>query len=384
MPIWQVSHTDGIYQVADADGALYPLTMNDLPISQFNEGWTPRGLQTGVPPLHVLELEHVSGASAVWLHDETLNYRANAVHGLPAPEKTLFFETMEPVARSLYEECVLAPHASIPAVAHRFEGLLPGTVAELLGEAIMRVVPRPDGVQLAALAELEAGYGNGATALSTGWIQTALAAGRDQAQETIDLPGHRWQRHLDAATGRVFYRLEADGDPDRPLYVPSASVVFSATPDRFDAHGLVRQLICYYAANTDRVVSLPEALDLQHDVVPSMGALPYGLADAAPAAPVSAAPVSAGPHEDGPRTSFEAPLSETPHAVPMTASYDNAVAPHEAGLAPAYAEGGAQPATLSADARFDAVSRDEAASRPRTTAAPPPNWWQRLLGLGNT
>jgi hypothetical protein len=371
VPIWQVSHTDGIYQVADADGALYPLTMNDLPISQFNEGWTPRGLQTGVPPLHVLELEHVSGASAVWLHDETLNYRANAVHGLPAPEKTLFFETMEPVARSLYEECVLAPHASIPAVAHRFEGLLPGTVAELLGEAIMRAVPRPDGVQLAALAELDAGYGNGATALSAGWIQTALAAGRDQAQESIDLPGHRCQRHLDAATGRVFYRLEADGDPDRPLYVPSASVVFSAAPDRFDAYGLVRQLICYYAANTDRVVSLPEALDLQHDVVPSMGALPYGLADAAS-------------HEDGPRTSFEAPLSETLHAAPMTASYDNAVAPHEAGLASAYAEGGAQQATLPAEGRFDAASRDEAASKPRDTAAPPTNWWQRLLGLGNS
>lgn len=379
MPIWQVSHTDGIYQVADADGALYPLTMNDLPISQFNEGWTPRGLQTGVPPLHVLELEHVSGASAVWLHDETLNYRANAVHGLPAPEKTLFFETMEPVARSLYEECVQAPYASIPAVAHRFEGLLPGTVAELLGEAIMRAVPRPDAVQLAALAELDAGYGSGATALSAGWIQTALAANSNQAQESIDLPGHRCQRHLDAATGRVFYLLQAEGDQDRPLYVPSAGVVFSGAADRFDAHGMVRQLICYYAANTDRVVSLPEALDLQHELVPSMGALAYGLADAAPAAPASAAP-----HEDGPRTSFEAPLSETPHAAPMTASFDGAVAPHEAGLASAYAEDGARPATLHADARFDAVSRGEAAALPRVAAAAPTNWWQRLLGLGNS
>ncbi len=358
MPIWQVSHTDGLYQVADADGVLYPLTMNDVPISEFNEGWSPRGLQTGVPPLHVLELEHVSGMTTIWLHDETLNYRANAVIGLPEPERTLFFDTMDPVVRALYDECVRAPHASIPAVSHRFTGLLSNSVALLLDASIERTMTPPDRLQLPALADLEAGYGDGPVTLTAGWFEAALAAPPERAQERFDLPGLHCQRHLDPATTQVFYLLRGIEDGERHLYVPGVNLLVSAT---LAGHDVLRLLILYYAANTDRVVSLPEALDLAHDVLPSLATLPQVPAPA-PTHALGDAPQHAMA-EDAPRTSFEAPLSETPQ--PLTH-------PDEPPREPAYAESRPGPASAQAPA--------PAPARP---APEPANWWQRLLGLGN-
>ncbi|MCQ8278398.1 hypothetical protein NFI95_08025 [Acetobacteraceae bacterium KSS8] len=366
MPIWKVSHTDGIYQVADADGALYPLTMHGQPVREFNAGWQPRGLQTGLPPLHVLELEHASEGSAIWLHDETLDFKANSVATLPESDFDRLMTGVEPVIRTIHTECVLAPHASIPAAAHQFDGMLPGTVRSLLFDAVNRILPAPERVVLERLEELQAGYGNGEARLSRDWIARAFASADADAQERFPLPGQTCFRHLDAATGIVFYLLRTDAPGDAALFVPSANVLFTRG---HGAHQPLLDLIVYYASNTDRVVSLPE-VDL---LAPEMMAPPQHGLDEPPLH-------ETGEPYDPPRTVFEAPLSEIEPA--HAAHGHDAVGSHTAWTEDA-------PAYEPSETVTDAPRAAQTMSPPGSPAGPPPappkqNWWQRLLGLGNS
>ncbi len=399
MPIWPVSFIDGIFQVADADGAHYPITMQGNGVPHFNPGWSPRGLQTGLAPFHILELDHVSGASAFWLLDNGLDFRGNAIAHLRAEDRVRYFTHVEPLVQSLFDESVKAPNSAIPAAAHEFDGFLPASVHELLVEATDRAVGRPDTVFLDRLDEL-GGFGRDGIGLSPSWIANALRPA-EATQERLDLPGHGALRHFDRGLGIAYYVLEGADASDRHLYVPAVRAVFTRSAPGPDTLVLLTQLIVWYAIHTDRAVMLPEADGLEPGLVHVVPPPQHGLGeppdeparDAGRAAAADARPDAALPYGDSVvDTVLPTPMPAEPilptHEPEMTppaaadAHYRGYVEPDPVRSAqdedepePAYAASYREPAGA------DAAHYVHAPLVP--SAAPPrQNWWQRLLGLG--
>lgn len=371
MPIWPVSFVDGSIQVADADGAFYPIMMQGNAVTEFNPGWTARGLQTGLPPFHVLELEHDDGGSTYWLLDSALEYRGNAVVHLREEDRRLYSGHVEPLVRTLYHDAVLASHATIPAAVHEFDGFLDNTVAELIGLPIQSAIGRPDMVSTASLAQLGSSYNRNGISLSTSWIDAVLRAplfGNGAApsvpapaddvpmtvQDTLELPRHAGFRYLEHATGLVFYLLVGEGENDRHLYVPAAGVVFTVGVIEA-AHDPLSLLMVHYATHAGDPVVLPDPKTLEPDL-----------------AHVATAP--------------QAGLDE-PVADPGTDSVGSTSGP---GLPKAAMPAAAAGRVMPDDLKPVPEPVQQSSYRPTppvpvavAVAAPRRNWWQRLLGLGN-
>ncbi len=399
MPIWPVSFIDGIFQVADADGAHYPITMQGNSVPNFNPGWSPRGLQTGLAPFHILELNHDSGASAFWLLDNGLDFRGNAIAHLRAEDRVRLFAHVEPLVRTLFEESVKAPYSAIPAAAHEFDGFLPASVHELVIEAVDRTIGRPDTVFLDRLDEL-GGYGRNGVSLSPSWIASALKPA-PSSQERLELPGCVALRHFDPRLGIAYYVLEGTGAQDRQLYVPAAGAVFARSAPGPDTLLLLTQLVVWYATHTDRAVMLPEADGLEPGLVQAVPPPQHGL-DEPPAGQDRDDRRAPAP---APRADAALPYGDTVDAVlPATAASEPILPTHEPEMTPpvpseAAYHGYAEPAARAARDDEDEPEPAYAASyrepvgvdaapyahAPLVPSAPPPrqNWWQRLLGLGH-
>ena len=400
MPIWPVSFMDGIYQVADADGARYPITMQGNSVPNFNPGWNPRGLQTGLAPFHILELDHDSGASAFWLLDNGLDFRGNAIVHLRAEDRTHFFTHVEPLVRSLFEQSVMAPYSAIPAAAHEFDGFLPASVHELMVEAVDRAIGRPDTVFLDRLDEL-GGYGRNGVNLSPSWITSALRPA-PASQEHLDLPGCVALRHFDPRLGITYYVLERPDGADRQLYVPATGAVFARSAPGPDTLVLLTQLVVWYATHTDRAVMLPEAHGLEPGLAQPVPPPQHGLDE----------PPAVQAHDDHRAAAAESRPDDVPRyadmadAVPSAPAAAEPILPtHEPEMTPpvpadaqyhGYAEPAARPVRdedepepepVYAASYHEPAGVDAAryAHAPLVPSAPPPrqNWWQRLLGLGH-
>ena len=389
MPIWPVSFVDGSVQVADADGAFYPILMGGEPVRGFNPGWKPRGLQTGLPPYHVLELEHEQAPSAYWMLDAGLEFVSNAASLLTGPLLETYLQHVEPLVRNLFDEAVKAPHAAVPAAAHAFDGFLENNVRDLIGAVVPTVPGRPDVVSVSAMDELGAPYARAGITFTSAWVSQTLqseivspssltvrspsSAGALVSQERLALPYHAAFRFLDRETGLVFYLLVGQAPDDRHLYVPAASVVFNTGPAHAGYDPLTMLLI-YYATHIKRAVMLPEAEGLEpglvHVVPPPQVGLdePPVLHDAAPAEPaVSPTPEPVGALHD-----------EVGHVPDHSHAPDEAHEPVD----------DVQSAPVAASSRYEhaaAIPELGGSIRPlgdRPGAGPKQNWWQRLLGLG--
>lgn len=365
MPIWPVSFVDGSVQVADADGAFYPITMSGAPVPDFNAGWSARGLQTGLPPFHILELVHADHPGTYWMLDSALDFRSNAASLLAGAQRDLFLQHVGPLVRNLFDEAVKAPHAAVPSASQAFEGFLLENVRDLIAAVVPTVPGRPDVVSVSSLGEAGTGYTHAGITFPAAHIEQTLQSaaaplarisvpspldGAELAsQERLELPGHTAFRFLDREAGLVFYLLIGEASGDRHLYVPAASVVFTSGAATL-AHDPLTLLLVYYATNTNRVVMLPEADGLEP-----------GLVHVVPP----------------PQTGLDEPPVR--HAEPERATAPVASRDDERVLHAAYAAPAAMAEPVSASLR----AKPPAA--PARTASPPPpqNWWQRLLGLGN-
>ncbi|MBE7210580.1 MAG: hypothetical protein INR65_06135 [Gluconacetobacter diazotrophicus] len=433
MPIWPVSFVDGVYQVADADGVNYPLTMERVPLTSFNPGWEPRGLHTGLPPFHVLELQHAeAGETAIWLLDSMLNYCANAVLGLHAPEQAEYFAVLEPLTREIFEQSVRSRHAAVPAAAHHFADFLPRSTRALLADPVARAIPRPEVVRPDAFRDLGSYTRDGVT-LTAEFVDEAMArtvpdAGSSGAApgaaEVLDLGGHRALRRFDERAGVTSYLLQGSTPEDRHLYVPAAGVVFSEADHVPEA---VLPLVLWYATHTDRAVALPEMEELglgivepppghgmaehaTNDVVPAEtlvpGISPGGMAAAARHAAEAETASAVGHRADvdpegaHPTEPYPAePYPPEPHSPELRSAE---LPPADGHDAPAHADepvGTGQAEAVEPPASWngnrgtgwDAPNRDRepaagialAGAPPAATEPPRQNWWQRLLGLGN-
>jgi hypothetical protein len=372
VPIWPVSFVDGSVQVADADGAFYPITMSGAPVPDFNAGWSARGLQTGLPPFHILELVHADHPGTYWMLDSALDFRSNAANLLAGAQRDLFLQHVGPLVQNLFDEAVKAPHAAVPSASQSFEGFLPENGHNLIAAVVPTTPGRPDVVSVGSLGEVGTGYTHAGFTFPAAHVEQILqspAASSPQisvpspldgtelaSQERLELPGHTAFRFLDRESGLVFYLLVGEGSGDRHLYVPSASIVLTSGPAT-TAHDPLTLLLVYYATNTNRAVMLPEAEGLEP-----------GLVHIVPP----------------PQTGLDEPPVRTPE--PARAAAPAASRDDERVLQNAYATQAAVAEPLSASPRTPPPVAPVRTASPEASLSPPAssqNWWQRLLGLGN-
>ena len=343
MPCWPVSYQDGMYQVIDSDGILYPITMRRTPLRELNPGWFPVGLQTSLMPFHLLELRADGRPDAVWYLNEELDFVANTPAHFTAEHTAQVVANLSPLLREIYDQTLCAPAPAVAESTHTFDGINPLFVRELIGFVVEAALSPPDVVAAQRLDSVSAHYTANGVRLSASLLRHCLdvtaPATPDEAHGSLSIaspfdatllfaqehfiPGDEalaeaW-RFRDPV-GLTFYLLfRQDGTP--ALYIPAMNTVF-AMQDGLSGAQVMTALLSHYASHTDRQV---------------------------PAAPA-----------DAPADETIAPQADA--------------APHA--LSGELAEAEAEPvhATTHAD-------EDPAEQRPE--GEPPTNWWKRLFGLGN-
>ena len=350
LPCWPVSYQDGVYQVTDSDGILYPITLGRRPLTDFNAGWHPVGLQTSLQPFHLLELRHDDHHDAVWYLNEELEYVASSPLQFTPEQTTLVVSNLSPLLRDVYDQTLCAPAPAVAESTHTFDGINPQFVRELIGFVVEAGLSPPDVVAAQHLDSVSAHYAANGVRLSASLLRHSLdvtapgpadpdprhgafsaASPFDAtllfAQEQFVPEGGALAqacRFRDPVGQLTFYLLfQPDGAP--ALYIPVMNTVF-ATRDGLSGAVVMTALLSHYACHTDRVVQ-------------------------------AALPDAAAPPE---KAAADAPPVEPLPAPPVTAAGDDG------------------------DAN---LVRDDPARHPPSPESPvetrPANWWKRLFGLGH-
>ena len=281
MPVWPVSYRDGIYQVTDGDGVMRPITMGGAPVSTLQPGWSPVGLQTGLPPFHLLELRHDSGQDAVWyLTDELAFITHTTVHfGQARTDEAV--ARLLPLLRDIYDTTLCAERPAIAASSHRFDGINPFVLRELIGLVVETALSPPDMVMADRLGAVSDTYAAGGHQLSAGLIRhsldgalpdSATSPSREatlrlaspfdadllEAQEYFALGGDAvariWRFYDTPAATPLYLLVGGDGAPS--LYIPTMNTIFASRHEISGAEAMTT-LFTTYASHTDRVMAAP-------------------------------------------------------------------------------------------------------------------------------
>ena len=281
MPCWPVSYRDGIYQVTDNDGIMRPITMGGAPVSTLQPGWSPVGLQTGLPPFHLLELRHDSGQDAVWYMTDELAFITHTTVHFGNVRTDEAVAHLLPLLRDIYDTTLCAERPAVAASSHRFDGIKPFVLRELIGLVVETALSPPDVVMADRLGAVSDTYAAGGRQLSAGLIRHSLdvtlpeGAASPSREPTLRLaspfdaglldpqeyhaPGGdavaRLWRFFDTTAATPLYLLVgSDGAP--ALYVPTMNTIFASRHEISGAEAMTT-LFTTYASHTDRVMAPP-------------------------------------------------------------------------------------------------------------------------------
>ncbi|WP_428391093.1 hypothetical protein [Lichenicoccus sp.] len=283
MPCWPVSYRDGIYQVTDDDGIMRPITMGGAPVSTLQPGWSPVGLQTGLPPFYLLELRHDSGQDAVWYLTDQLAFITHTTIHFGQARTDEAVAHLLPLLRDIYDTTLCAERPAVAASSHRFEGINAFMLRELIDLVVETALSPPDVVMADRLGAVSDTYAAGDQQLSAGLIRHSLDvalpesatsppheatlrlaspfdAGLLDAQEYFSLGGKavaRFWRFFDTAAATPLYLLVGD-DGAPALYIPTMNTIFASRHEISGAEAMTT-LFTTYASHTDRELAAPLA-----------------------------------------------------------------------------------------------------------------------------
>ena len=351
MPCWPVSYRDGTYQVTDGDGTLYPITMARLPVEVFNSGWYATGLQTGLPPFYLLELrsDGPPEEEAVWYLSDELDFVANAPRHFNQGQAAKVVAGLSPLLRDIHGETLCAPQPAVAASSHAFDGINQTFAREMIGFVVETALSPPDVVMAQQLESVSAHYTADGTRLSASLLRHSLdvaAPGQSGNPVMLASPFDATlldvQEHFQPGAGpisQVFRFRDPVGqmtlyllfqqDGASALYVPAMNTVFAAR-EGLSGIEVMTTLLSHYACHTERAVRMHTDEGQQRMQADEVAQPAEIAAVAVPERPPAEAPASAGTDE---------------------------------------------PAV--------AMPSDEQPSPAATGVTPHPNWWKRLLGLGN-
>ncbi|WP_428392464.1 hypothetical protein [Lichenicoccus sp.] len=264
---------DGTYQATDPDGRRHPITFGGQPLTAFQPGWVPVGLQTGLPPFHLLELRRDDGPmrDAVWYLDQDFGFAGNALDRMQPWQVARLHEALIPLLAEIRQTSLLASTPAIADAAQRFSGINPRFVADLV-RLIVALAP-PQIVRAARFDQVVPAMAKAALRLSPQMLEQSLAPGRVDVRVVSPFTGTKlpvqeafafaedrtraWRCHDPVHDVTLYLLASADGAP--ALYVPAMDAVFT------HQHGLsgarvLEGLLCHYAL-ADGILVRPTRLD---------------------------------------------------------------------------------------------------------------------------
>jgi len=257
LAFWPVIHHDGTFRATDERGQPRPITMGGEPVRGLNPGWSPLGLQTGLAPIHLLELRHEDPGEpdAVWYlgegAGERLEFLANHPARLPPEASERIISRLLPLLRDIHEITLCGPRPDAAPTAGQFRGINPAFVSELVAHVAGQALTPPDCVSIARFSGLSDHYMTDGLRLSLPVLDILLAplpvvsgmsipevpsplgGGPLRAQESRaltdlapgDLVAHRF---FDRRAGLSFYLLvAAAGTPRAVLFIPALNLAFA-------------------------------------------------------------------------------------------------------------------------------------------------------------
>ncbi len=268
MPRWPVSHQDGIYQVADRDGLLYPITRMGEPVRELLPGWYPTGLQTGLPPFHLLELRNdtLGGEDAVWYLTEELEFITHTVAHFGKEQIDLVVEQMSPLLRDIYEQGICAERSAVAASSHAFDGINGYGIRELVSVVVETALSPPEVVQADHLEQAVARSTSAGLGLSAGLVRHSLDITLPETPRGSVRLASPFDASLLAAQeayapdGGVLTQVYRFHDPAAPaalyllgwhdtrpaLYIPAVNTIFTYE-DGLSGADVMTTLLCHQA-----------------------------------------------------------------------------------------------------------------------------------------
>ena len=247
MPRWPVSHQDGIYQVTDRDGLLYPIIIGGQPASRMDPGWYPVGLQTGLPPFQLLELRNdESGRDGIWYLNEELVVLTHTAANFTEAQAGEVTASLSPLLRDIYDQSICAPEPATAASSDVFAGINPYGLRELIGVVVQTALSPPDIVAAERLQSVSAHYSAAGLQLSSSLLRHSLDLSLPETphaglmlaspfdasllavQEAVapdDGVLRQAYRFYDAGAGVALYLLA--GEALRALYIPAMNTIFT-------------------------------------------------------------------------------------------------------------------------------------------------------------
>lgn len=202
-----------MYQVTDRDGILYPITMGGVPVRELQPGWYPVGLQTGLPPFHLLELRNDSGAGAdgIWYLTDELEFITHTARHLGQDHAGQVVAHLSPLLHDIYEQSLCAAQPQAAPSSRSFDGINPAVLRELIGLVVERALSPPDVVMADRLAGVSEQYTAGGLKLSAGLIRHSLDVTTPGAGEPDPTPDPMLASPFDAGLLASQERFVPDG-----------------------------------------------------------------------------------------------------------------------------------------------------------------------------
>ena len=225
------------------------------------------GLQTGLPPFHLLELRRDEGAvrDAVWYLDQEFGFAGNALDRMESQQVALLRESLIPLLSEIRETSLLAPTPATAAAARRFSGINPRFAGDLVCFVVAVGMPLPQIVRGERFDQIRATMPKTGLRLASQMLERSLAPSHAAVSVVspftgTPLPvqeafafGHEriraWRCHDPAGDVAMYLLARAEGA--RALYIPAIDTIFT-NEDGVSGAQVLEGLLCHYALTEGR------------------------------------------------------------------------------------------------------------------------------------
>lgn len=109
MAIYDVMSEGGRFCALLPNAVRLPICFAGSPVTEFQPGWQPLHIYTGLAPLYVLELRHSDSTTSIWWLDDRMNHVSTTIVGLSLAQQAILADRSAALFERLWAEIFVDP-----------------------------------------------------------------------------------------------------------------------------------------------------------------------------------------------------------------------------------------------------------------------------------